>query len=58
MTVKVLHVAFSSSVQSKRIDGEGKTITRKPALVAGGKRWRFSIDDSYGNTFYKEAQQQ
>ena len=48
----------AATIQLKRIDGEGKTITRKPALVAGGKRWRFSIDDSYGNTFYKEAQPQ
>lgn len=46
----------TATIQLKRLDGDGKTITRKPALVAGGKRWRFSIDDSYGNTFYRETE--
>lgn len=46
----------AATIQLKRLDGDGKTVTRKPALVAGGKRWRFSIDGSYGNTFYREIE--
>lgn len=57
-TVYEIVKVSAATIQLKRLDGEGKPITRKPALVAGGKRWRFSVDDSYGNTFYREVQPQ
>ena len=47
----------ATTIQLKPLDGDGKTITRKPALVAGGEKWRFSIDDSYRNTFYKKSEE-
>lgn len=47
--------ASAATIQLKPVGADTKPITRKPALYSDGKKWRFSIDDSYRNTFYKEA---
>ena len=50
--------AASIKLKEHYVDGtptESKEILRKPKIGYGGK-WRFSIDDSYGNTFYKEVE--
>jgi hypothetical protein len=44
--------ASDTTIQLKPISTNGKPITRKPAQRYGGN-WSFSIDDTYGNTFYK-----
>jgi hypothetical protein len=44
--------ASDTTIQLKPIGTDGKPITRKPAQRYGGN-WSFSIDDTYGNTFYK-----
>jgi hypothetical protein len=46
--------ASDTTIQLKPVGTDGKAITRKPAKAFGDK-WRFSIDDSYGNTFTKLA---
>ena len=48
--------ASDTTIRLKPIDADGKEITRKPLKTYSGK-WRFSINDTYGNTFYKEAPQ-
>lgn len=45
--------ASDTTIRLQPIGTDGKAITRKPVKTFSGK-WRFSIDDSYGNTFYKE----
>jgi len=46
--------ASDTTIQLKSSGTDEKPITRKPVKTYGGK-WRFSINDTYGNTFYKEA---
>lgn len=46
----------NATIQLKRIGSDCKAITRKPKPVEGTKRWVFSIDDSYRNTFSKETE--
>jgi len=46
--------ASDTTIQLKPVGSDGKAITRKPVRAYGDK-WRFSIDDSYGNTFTKSA---
>lgn len=48
--------ATSATIQLKPVGSDTKPITRKPKLVAGTKKWAFSIDDSYSNTFSKEVE--
>lgn len=50
--------ATSATIQLKPVGSDTKPITRKPKLVAGTKRWTFSINDSYSNTFCKEVETQ
>lgn len=50
--------ATNATIQLKPIGNDTKPITRKPKLVAGTKRWVFSIDDSYSNTFCREVEAQ
>lgn len=45
--------ATDATIQLRPIGTNDKPITRKPVMSADGTSWRFSIDDSYGNTFYK-----
>ena len=55
-TTKVIYEivkASETTIQLKPIDTDEKPITRKPSQRFGGQ-WAFSIDDTYGNTFYKE----
>lgn len=47
--------ASATTIQLRPVGTDAKAITRKPVKTYGGK-WRFSIDDSYGNTFYKEEE--
>lgn len=47
--------ATDTTIKLQLIGTNEKPITRKPCKTYGGK-WRFSIDDTYGNTFYKEEQ--
>lgn len=49
--------ASETTVQIKTVGRDEKPFTRKPTLVAGGKRWRLHINDGYKNTFYKEAEE-
>lgn len=49
--------ASDTTVQIKLVGSNEKPVTRKPALVAGGIRWRLRINDGYKNTFYKEAEE-
>lgn len=44
--------ASDTTIQLKPVGTDGKAITRKPVKTYSGQ-WRFSIDDTYGNTFYK-----
>ena len=46
--------ASDTTIQLKPVGSDGKAITRKPVRAYGDK-WRFSIDDSYGNTFTKSV---
>jgi hypothetical protein len=55
-TTKTLYEIIKASdttIQLKATGTDAKPITRKPVKTYSGK-WRFSIDDTYGNTFYKE----
>lgn len=55
-TTKVIYEIIKTSDTTIRLKAAGtdaKPITRKPVKTYSGK-WRFSIDDDYGNTFYKE----
>jgi hypothetical protein len=45
--------ASDTTIQLKPVATDEKPITRKPVKTYSGK-WRFSIDDTHGNTFYKE----
>lgn len=45
--------ASATTIQLRPVGADARPITRKPVKTYGGK-WRFCIDDSYGNTFYKE----
>jgi hypothetical protein len=45
--------ASETTIQLKALGTDEKPILRKPSKRYGGK-WVFSIDDTYGNTFYKE----
>lgn len=45
--------ASDTTIRLKPIGTDEKAITRKPVKTYGGE-WRFSIDDTYGNTFYKK----
>ena len=45
--------ASKTTISLKPIGTDDKPITRKPTKTHGGS-WRFSIDNTYGNTFYKE----
>ena len=42
-----------TTIQLRPVGGNDKPIIRKPAKTYSGL-WRFSINDTYGNTFYKE----
>lgn len=44
--------ASDTTIRLKPVGTDGKTIIRKPVKTHSGK-WRFSINDTYGNTFYK-----
>lgn len=44
--------ATDTTIQLKAVGTDGKPIVRKPVKTYSGK-WRFSINDDYGNTFYK-----
>ncbi|GHU75917.1 hypothetical protein FACS1894188_07630 [Clostridia bacterium] len=44
--------ATQTTIQLKPVGTDEKPMTRKPSQRFGGK-WVFSIDDTYGNTFYK-----
>jgi len=46
--------ASETTIQLKPAGNSGKAITRKPVKTYSGP-WRFSINDTYGNTFYKES---
>jgi len=46
--------ASDTTIQLKAAGTDEKPITRKPVKTYSGQ-WRFSIDDSYGNTFTKLA---
>jgi hypothetical protein len=46
--------ASDTTIQLRPVGTDGKPITRKPSRRFDGK-WVFSIDDTYGNTFYKEV---
>ena len=46
--------ASDTTIQLRPVGTDVKPITRKPAKTYSGK-WRFSVDDVYGNTFYKES---
>jgi len=48
--------ASDKTIQLQPVDSDEKPITRKPVKTYSGK-WRFSINDNHGNTFYKEASQ-
>jgi hypothetical protein len=57
VSTEVIYEIIKASDTTIRLQAVGmgeKPITRKPCEVYGGK-WRFSIDDSMGNTFYKEG---
>ena len=51
-TVYEIVKASDTTIRLKPIDADEKPITRKPVKTYGGD-WRFSINDTYGNTFYK-----
>ena len=56
ITTKVIYEivkASDTTIRLQPLDTDEKPITRKPAKTFSGQ-WRFSIDDTYGNTFYKE----
>lgn len=55
-TVYEIVKASDTTIQLKPVGSDAKPITRKPLKTYSGK-WRFSIDDTYGNTFYKEEQE-
>ncbi len=55
-TVYEIVKASDTTIQLKPVGSDAKPITRKPVRTYSGK-WRFSIDDTYGNTFYKEKQE-
>ena len=44
-----------TTIRLKLVDSDVKPITRKPIKTYSGK-WRFSIDDAHGNTFYKDIE--
>jgi hypothetical protein len=44
-----------TTIRLKEIGSDEKPITRKPCKAFNDGEWRFSIDDIYGNTFYKKA---
>ena len=46
--------ASDTTISLKPVGTDEKPITRKPVKTYGGK-WRFSINDGYDNTFYKEV---
>jgi hypothetical protein len=46
--------ASDTTIQLKPVGTDNKPITRKPSKRFNGQ-WVFSIDDIYGNTFYKEV---
>jgi hypothetical protein len=46
--------ASDTMIQLKPVDADGKPITRKPKKSYNGD-WCFSVDDTFGNTFYKAA---
>lgn len=50
----VIIKASDTTIQLKPVGTDEKPIIRKPVKTYGGK-WRFSIDDTYGNTFYKDV---
>ncbi len=47
--------ASDTTIQLKAIGTDDKAIIRKPVKTYSGK-WRFSINDTHGNTFYKAAE--
>jgi len=47
--------ASSKTISLKIVGTDDKPILRKPARRFNGQ-WMFSIDDTYGNTFYKERE--
>lgn len=51
-TVFEIVKASDTTIQLKAVGMDGKAITRKPVKTYSGE-WRFSINDTYGNTFYK-----
>lgn len=53
-TVYEIVKASDTTIQLKPAGTDEKPITRKPVKTYSGQ-WRFSIDDSHGNTFYKSA---
>jgi len=56
ITTKIVYEIIKTSdasIQLISVGTDNKPIIRKPVKTYSGK-WRFSIDDVYGNTFYKE----
>jgi hypothetical protein len=49
--------ASDTSIQLKEQGADSKPITRKPRK-SHNENWAFSIDERYGNTFYKSVQKQ
>jgi hypothetical protein len=45
--------ASDTTIRLQAVGTDDKPITRKPVKAYDGA-WRFSIDDTYGNTFYKK----
>ncbi len=47
-----------STIKLKRVGSDNKPIIRKPSFIeyTSDPVWAFSIDDSYGNTFYKKPE--
>jgi hypothetical protein len=57
ITTKIMYEIVKASpttIQLKPVGMDAKPIIRKPTKSYGGQ-WRFSIDDIYENTFYREV---
>jgi len=55
VTTEIIYEIIKASditIRLKPVGSDDKPITRKPCKSYNGQ-WRFSIDDTYGNTFYK-----
>lgn len=55
VTYEIIKVS-NTTIRLRAVGTDDKPITRKPVKTYSG-RWRFSIDDIYGNTFYKDEEE-